>query len=254
MMRNTKPGSVSLLGLLYDKIYGALCGRHPNLRPWHFQYLVLRDARRWQQDRMALLRGVVLDAGCGSRPYEQWVTHGPNHVTKYIGLDIVAGPAVDIVVDAKKSWPISDASVDCVISTQVLEHVRDLQITLTEMARVLKPGGNLLLTVPFIYPVHGLPHDYLRFTMNGIQALFEKDYKILEVVSLGRAGATIVNLFLCWVENSMNANRVTRLFKGLLLPVWLLVTLLMNVIGLGIDTLDRTNSHYTVVGLLARRH
>jgi SAM-dependent methyltransferase len=202
---------------------------------------------------MAVLRGVVLDAGCGNRPYEAWLSRGPDHVTRYVGLDIAAGAAVDIVVDPEQPWPIPDASIDGILSTQVLEHVTRLPLTLVEMARILRPGGDLLLTVPFICQAHGLPHDYARFTTNGIRVLFEKDYEILEVIGLGRAGATIGNLWLTWLENSMNGNRITRLLKGLLLPVWLLVTLLTNIICLGIDAVDRTNTHYTAVGLLARR-
>jgi SAM-dependent methyltransferase len=252
-MEEAQPADASSFGMLYQRIYASICGKHPNFRLWHFQYLILRDTHRWQRERMAVLRGVVLDAGCGNRPYEQWLTHGPNHVTRYIGLDIATNPSVDIVVDPEQSWPIPDASVDGVLSTQVLEHVARLPITLAEMARVLRPGGALVLTVPFICQAHGLPHDYARFTTNGIRGLFEKDYEILEVVALGRAGTTIVNLWLTWLENSMNASRATRLLKGLLLPVWLLVTLLANLIGLGIDALDRTETHYTAVGLLARR-
>jgi SAM-dependent methyltransferase len=252
MVAERRP-SPSLFSAIYERAYGALCGRHPKCRLWHFQYLALRQTHFWQRDRMAHLRGIVLDVGCGNRPYESWLTRGSNYVTGYIGLDVAPGPGVDIIVDPDKGWPISDASLDVIISTQVLEHVACLPVTLAEMARVLRPGGDLLLTAPFIYPVHGLPHDYTRFTTNGIRKLFENEYEIIEVLPLGKAGSMMGTILLTWLENSTNRNRAMRFLKGLLLPLWLLISLLTNVVCLAIDAIDCTDSHYLNVGLWARR-
>jgi SAM-dependent methyltransferase len=246
-------GPSSQLGVIYEKAYATLCGRHPYQRPWHFQYLVVLDTHRWLRRHIGDLRGSLLDVGCGDRPYEDWIRRGPEGVTSDIGLDIYDGPGVDIVVEPDRRWPIDDASVDCILCNEVLEHVADRKHVTGEIARVLKPGGLLLVTVPFIYPVHGWPHDYVRFTINGVRQLFEEHYELLELVPLGRAGTSLGTLFLAWIDTSMNSNRATRLLKGLLLPVWIVFSLIVNLVCLAIDALDRTGTHYTQVGLLARR-
>jgi len=66
--------------------------------------------------------------------------------------------------------PFADASFDTVLLLEVLEHVADARAVLAEIARVLKTGGVLLLSVPFLYPLHDAPHDYRRFTAPGLEA------------------------------------------------------------------------------------
>lgn len=241
------------LGALYERVYSALCGSHPDRRYWHFQYLFLSDVHPWQRARMAALKGHVLDVGCGQRPYENWVNKGQGGVVRYTGLDVAPGPRVDIVVGPDDPWPLETASVDAVLLTQVLEHVADRGYLIKELARVLRPGGTLLLTIPFIFPVHGLPHDYARFTTGGIRRLFEADFEIVELTGLGHAGSAIGNLMLTFIDSSLNALRITRLLKGALLPVWLPFCLLVNLICRGIDRVDATGAYDTNVAMIARR-
>lgn len=249
----TVASNASKLGDLYNRAYAALCGAHPNYLFWHFQYLFLAETHAWQRVRTAELRGHVLDVGCGQRPYEVWSQKGPGGVTQYTGLDLAPGPGVDIVVGPSDIWPLADASVDAIVFTQVLEHVANRPHILSEMARVLRPGGRILLTVPFIFMAHGLPHDYARFTVAGVRSMFEADYEVTEIVQLGRAGAVIGNLFLTFIDTSMNASRVTRIFKGLLLPVWIAFCAVVNALSRVADRFDRTGVYYANVGMVAYR-
>jgi hypothetical protein len=100
---------------------------------------------------------------------------------------------------------------------------------------------------------HGLPHDYARFTSGGVRTLFETDYEITELSGLGRAGASIGNLALTFIDTTMNANRATRIAKGLLLPFWVLFCAVANAFFRLVDCVDRTGSYYANVGMLARR-
>lgn len=243
----------SRLGALYDRVYAAICGAHPNYWPWHFQYLFLAEVHPWQRSRMMQLKGRVLDVGCGRRPYEAWVNKGLDGVSEYIGLDVAPGPGVDIVVGPDDQWPLADASVDAILLTQVLEHVADRKLLVREIGRVLRPGGTLLLTVPFIFPLHGLPHDYARFTPHGVRALFESDFEIVELTGLGRAGAAMGNLLLTFAETSLNSSRSLRLLKGLLLPVWVPFCLLVNMACRLIDRCDVTDAYPTNTAMIARR-
>lgn len=243
----------SRLGALYDRAYAAICGAHPNYWPWHFQYLFLADVHPWQRKRMAQLKGRVLDVGCGRRPYEAWVDKRPDGVSEYIGLDVALGPDVDILVGPDDNWPLADASIDAVLLTQVLEHVADRKLLVEEISRVLRPGGTLLLTVPFIFPLHGLPHDYARFTPHGVRELFARDFEIVEQVGLGHAGAAMGNLLLTFIETSLNSSRILRLLKGLLFPVWIPFCLAVNMVCRLIDWCDVTGAYPTNTAMIARR-
>jgi SAM-dependent methyltransferase len=88
--------------------------------------------------------------------------------------------------------PFSDASIDVVLCTQVLEHIPEPMAVLAEIRRVLKPGGTLLLSVPSIFPQHGSPGDYWRYMPQGLQWIL-RDFR--HVTVQGEAG-TIPSIFL----------------------------------------------------------
>lgn len=110
----------------------------------------------------------VLDLGCGERPYAD--LFGAAHC---IGIDRgTSGARPDIVADARQ-LPLAGACIDLVFCSQVLEHVTDPAALLAECARVLRPGGALVLSAPFWWPLHEEPHDYHRFTRHGLQRLLQ---------------------------------------------------------------------------------
>lgn len=124
------------------------------------------------------LRGRVLDVGCGAQPYR----HLLDATTAYVGLEIdttvnrVRGLA-DHYYDGLH-MPYDDGEFDGVLCNQVLEHVFDAEIFVAEMARVLRPGGCLLLTVPFVWPEHEQPYDARRYTSFGLLALLEPYFRV----------------------------------------------------------------------------
>ncbi len=117
-------------------------------------------------------RSRVLDVGAGDAPYAELFAH-----TDYVTLDWESSPhegarTADVAASAD-AMPLPDASFDVVVLTQVLEHVRRPGVVLSEIARVLKPGGWLYATVPFVWELHEEPHDYWRFTRYALAALLE---------------------------------------------------------------------------------
>jgi SAM-dependent methyltransferase len=116
--------------------------------------------------------GRTLDIGAQNGPYAKWF---PNRVA----IDIRRGAGVDLLSDAH-ALALADASFDVVLCTEVLEHLREPQRAIDEMYRVLKPGGTLLLTTRFLFPIHDAPHDYYRFTKYGLRYLLRK-FEILEL-------------------------------------------------------------------------
>lgn len=116
--------------------------------------------------------GRVLELGAGLNPYaELW--HSGSIVT--LDHDISRGPAV--AGDAH-ALPFAVGCFDSVVASQVLEHLHSPWIATLELARVLRPGGCLLLSVPFLFMVHAAPSDFFRFTEFGLRRLFEDDFEI----------------------------------------------------------------------------
>jgi SAM-dependent methyltransferase len=116
--------------------------------------------------------GRTLDIGAQNGPYAAWF---PDRVA----LDIKPGRGVQIIGDAQ-ALGLAGASFDRVLCTEVLEHLPEPQRAIDEMRRVLKPGGTLLLTTRFLFPIHDAPHDYFRFTKYGLRHLL-RGFEILEL-------------------------------------------------------------------------
>ena len=116
------------------------------------------------------LRGKVLDVGCGAQPFRGLLSLQAS----YFGLDTVDAKEhfgyemPDTLYYAGNIWPVTDESYDVVVCTETLEHVVDPSTFVGEMHRCLRPGGRLLLTVPFAARWHFIPYDYWRFTPSGL--------------------------------------------------------------------------------------
>ena len=113
----------------------------------------------------------VLDAGAGECIYRP-LFEG----RRYVSTDRGVGDAgwdyttLDALADLERV-PFRTASFDVVLCTETLEHVARPERVLSELRRVLKPGGTLALSVPFLHPVHQAPHDYYRYTPYGLRHL-----------------------------------------------------------------------------------
>jgi SAM-dependent methyltransferase len=119
-------------------------------------------------------RGRLLDVGCGDKPYERLFAP---HIDEYIGVeyqDTYAQSAnarkgkADFVYSGDR-LPFGDASFDTVLCSQVGEHVPDPRAFFKDLARVLKPSGRLIVTVPFSYRIHSAPNDFHRFTQYALR-------------------------------------------------------------------------------------
>lgn len=117
--------------------------------------------------------GMILDCGAGMRP---------TYYEDVFNYEIVDYDTTDIV-GVGEHLPFHDNTFDAVLSLAVLEHVRDPMRCASEIARVLKPGGKLFCTMPFLQPMHGYPHHYFNATYQGLRRLFE-DRLAVERVSV----------------------------------------------------------------------
>ncbi len=231
----------------YTRLYNMLCGNHPNLRPWHFQWHALKDLNRDLRKVLPSLTGDVLDMGCGMGPYRPLLTS----IASYVGADIDDGPGVDAIIKPDSPLPFEDNSFDVVISTQVFEHVADINSCIAEIRRVLKPGGQLVASVPFIYQVHGAPHDYRRLSEYGARQLLD-GFTIEKISRQGAIGGTLAILLLGWINSQLGVNVFTWAVKALLLPLWLPFCLLVNCGAFLLDFMDTTKSTYHNLLVMAR--
>lgn len=152
-------------------------------RIWQPDWLVLREMARVLHGLLAdpalRLQGAsVLDFGCGSRPYEHWFAAAG---AQYSGADIDGAHEVRIHTDG--TLDCSDAQYDLVASFQVLEHVWDLATYLGECRRALRAQGWLLLSTHGTWLYHPHPHDYRRWTAEGLQREVEAHgFRLLRMV------------------------------------------------------------------------
>jgi SAM-dependent methyltransferase len=149
-------------------------------RPSDPLYLHLADLKRALESVLPPPGSRVLDYGCGGSPYRALF-----RTEEYLRADIPGVPGIDFGIGADSSLDAQDSDYDCILSTQVLEHVREVAGYLGECRRLLRPGGRLILTTHGVYPDHGCPCDFWRWTADGLSAQMERaGFKVDRVLKL----------------------------------------------------------------------
>ncbi len=152
------------------------------------------------------ITGKTLDVGCGTKPYQKLFNH-----STYVGLEFETGidsekKVADYYYDGK-TFPFKESEFDSVVTNQVLEHVFNPDEFLSEINRVLKPNGKLLLTVPFVWDEHEQPYDYARYSSFGLKALLEKNgFEVLDLRKSVNDYSVLVQLFSAYVYKITRQN------------------------------------------------
>lgn len=147
------------------------------------------------------INGKLLDFGCGNKPYESLF-----NVTEYVGLDIVESgypdeKSAEVFYDGKKI-PFNDNTFDSVLASEVFEHIFNPDEALLELNRVLKKGGNILITVPFVWFEHEIPYDFARYTSFGIEHLLRKNgFQIVKTEKTTNYLESLIQLFIAYIFN-----------------------------------------------------
>ena len=199
--------------------------RRTRLHPRRTDHLYLH-LRRLRDDVAAALSGLhvrdVLDVYCGARPYEPLLGAGVN----YVGLDIDdAYACADVVSD--EFLPFPDESFDLCLCTQAFYFVPDPARAVGELARVLRPGGHALLTLPVVYP--GTERLYARRQLRELFASWE-DVRVVDNGGTAVSIATLAGYLVHQIEK-----RLPRPIG----PVFAVAYVVLNSVGEAADTFER---------------
>jgi SAM-dependent methyltransferase len=146
------------------------------------------------------IHGTVLDIGCGSMPYRSLLMTPPARIVRYIGMDLKGSlPGPDLEWDGR-TIPLRSESVDQSLATEVLEHVPEPGRLLAEVNRVLRPGGGIFFTVPFLWPLHCMPGDEYRYTPFSLARHLEHSgFENIRLEALGGWDASLAQMIGLWI-------------------------------------------------------
>ncbi len=187
---------------------------HPGPLAWAVNpfWITRKELRRAIARYAPDLHGNLLDFGCGAKPYRELFS-----ASTYVGCDVPTGghnhkgEDIDVFFDGRR-LPFPDSAFDSIFSSEVFEHVFDLQAVLGELSRVLRPGGRVLATVPFIWHEHEEPFDFARYTSFGLAAEFLRaGFRVLAQDRLGDTVTAVAQLAAAGIAGALPKSAALRL-------------------------------------------
>lgn len=133
------------------------------------------------------LRGDVLDLGAGNKrsSYFQFFKNTSGYTVTSVDISSERNP--DVIANVEEGLPLPDTAYDSVLCFNLLEHLSDPARALSEAHRVLRVGGSFIGYVPFLVKYHADPHDYFRYTHQGLRVLFERaGFSDISIQFIGR--------------------------------------------------------------------
>lgn len=224
---------------IIKKVFQVICGTSRRPTVFHPEWYT-RTKHRLSIQKVAAkyIKGATIDIGSGDRYYEKLIK---GTCSSYLALDKVeywgpenSNPAPDISGDAE-SIPVPDGQFDSAFLIKVLEHCLEYDKILKEANRVLKPGGHILITVPFLIWVHGSPYDYFRYTKNSLPIILERaGFSVIELnntCGAGGGGAAISNTVTDTTHGFSKARKIFHIYcLGLVLSIFWQLTNIFAVI------------------------
>jgi SAM-dependent methyltransferase len=192
---------------------------------------------------------LVVDAGAGEGPYRHLFAH-----TRYVPVDDGRGDArwdyTGLAVSGDLlQLPLRNDVADAVVCTETLEHVTDPGPFVTELARVLRPGGRLFLTAPQAFKEHQQPHDYFRYTRYGLALLIDRAGLQAESIEPEGGYFRFLGDKIQPLHRHLFSKRRRLIWRALFLPLepfsMLCFTVMAPALLARLDPLDRRRLHTT---------
>ena len=192
-----------------------------------------------------VIRGVVLEVGAGRGARRGRFEPPVARTRGWWSVDLAAAARPHVVGDVE-ALPLRAGSVDTVVSLEVLEYARRPQEALVEMHRVLRPGGHLLISVPFIHRMDG-PTDRWRFSAHGLgDTLRAAGFEVVALEAQGWALAAVAHLVLSVV--AQRPHRLERWLLGALTAPLVALARLEPLLARGEGALASATTGYLAVG------
>lgn len=178
------------------------------------------------------MTGKILDVGCGKKPYKRLF----QNAGEYIGMDIEnpghdhSNEEIDVFYDGKV-FPFPDGHFDSALTNQVFEHVFNPDEFISEIRRVLKDSGHLLMTVPFVWDEHEQPFDYGRYSSFGIKHILEKhNFEIVKQYKSGMGVQAVFQIINVYIYKKFHSRYriMNYLLSGLLISPFNLLGFLLS--------------------------
>jgi SAM-dependent methyltransferase len=188
-------------------------------------------------------KGKVLDIGCGNSPFKFLIDETK---ASYIGIDIENAENFDynnpekIIFDGE-NIPFEDKSFDSIILTEVLEHIEKPEKIIGEMHRVLKHGGEIIITVPWSARVHFAPYDFCRYTPFKLEKMFST-FQDVKIFNRGTSINSIVSkMIVVFIEFAGNLLQIRNIWGICFFPIKVALTVLFApilLLAIGISHLE----------------
>jgi SAM-dependent methyltransferase len=225
-------------------------------------YLTRKELLNFISKNASEIKGNVLDIGCGEKPYEKLF-----NATSYMGIDIEstkeyhASSKVDVFYNGL-DLPFESNTFDTIVCFEVLEHVFEPERIVKEMFRVLKPGGKIMLTTPFIWNEHEIPYDFGRYTYFGLNHLFAKNgFKVIHQKRILSGLALFIVLTSLYVREGQEAlkklfssnSTIGKLGRVMIYLFFRPIFLCFNLLGIVCLLLPKSERFYFNNGLIAQK-
>ncbi|HZY83007.1 MAG TPA: class I SAM-dependent methyltransferase [Cyclobacteriaceae bacterium] len=186
------------------------------------------------------ITGKVLDVGCGRKPYRELF-----HCDTYIGMDIEqsghshVNEQIDVFYDGN-IFPFEDKSFDNILTNQVFEHVFNPEQFMSEISRVVKPNGHLLITVPFVWDEHEQPYDFARYSSFGLTSILKRHgFEIVSYTKSANNFSVIAQLTVLFFYKKLYSRKYfyynTAMIVLLLSPITIAGVILSKILPNSID-------------------
>jgi len=248
----------------YNRFWQFVSGPPHRANILHPMFLSKYYVKKALKPYFKFVKGTVLDIGCGIQPYRKDICEA-GKVKNYWGFDYFHTVSKDKIHVPEVNCtalelPVRSNSIDTVICTGVLEHIFEHSDVIKEVNRILKKNGNIIAFVPFMYPLHGNPFDYFRFSYFGVKSLFEENgFKHIEIKRDSGAIATLSSIFLHYLNYRIFVNpdsEKVKIFLGgikvMVTPLLLAINAVLNLFCLLIKKIDNDktiNSNFIIYAI-----
>lgn len=196
--------------------------------PFHPQWFTRKEPQLLQLLRDNKDGDLILDIGCA----DKWIQQHLPPRADYIGLDYPSTSTSlyktmpDIFGNAEK-LPFASCSMTKIYLLDVLEHIENPLRALSEVRRVLKIDGEVVIRIPFMYPIHDAPVDFTRFTLFGLQSIIKKSgLELKHAIAIGHpfeTTALLRNLAYSKALLDLISKRNPLCLIGALLPLYFFI-------------------------------